>query len=174
MAPSSYQAPMRGDAKAKSGAGQSHKTDIAADPATVRKLIGQKGNEVATISPQDTIGHAVKVLSEKKIGSLVVTDAQGAIKGILSEHNIVRKLAETPGQTLPQKVEENMNTKVQVCSLDDTLVAVLNSMSQGRFRHMPVVEDGKLCGLLSIGDLVNFRLQELEYESLKLKQIIVG
>ena len=92
----------------------------------------------------------------------------------LSERDIVRKLAETPGQTLPQTVAENMTRDVVTCGTQDTLVEVLRSMSEGRFRHMPVVEAGMLKGMVTIGDVVNYRLNELEHEALQLKQLIVG
>ncbi|MEQ3672907.1 MAG: CBS domain-containing protein, partial [Pseudophaeobacter sp.] len=71
-------------------------------------------------------------------------------------------------------VGENMTAKVETCTPSDVLVTVLRRMNEGRFRHMPVVEDGKLCGMLTIGDVVNYRLNELEYEALQLKQMIVG
>jgi CBS domain-containing protein len=114
------------------------------------------------------------MLRDKRIGALLVTDANGHVQGILSERDIVRKLAETPGQTLPQKVEENMTRDLKVCALDDTLIDVLRRMRDGGFRHMPVVEDEDLCGILTIGDVVNYRLKELEQEALQLKQLIVG
>lgn len=101
-------------------------------------------------------------------------DPQGALVGILSERDIVRRLADTPGRTLPQRVEELMTPEVETCSPDESLVVVLRRMNDGRFRHMPVMEEGTLIGLISIGDVVNYRLTALEYEALKLKQLIVG
>ena len=173
--PTSYQAPMRGDASRKKRTfSQSTKSNVAKDTATVRRLLDNKGSSVFTIRPQDTLAHAVQVLREKAIGALLVTDANGGLQGILSERDIVRKLAETPGQTLPKKVEENMTRDLKVCAPDDTLVEVLRRMRDGGFRHMPVVEGGDLCGILTIGDVVNYRLRELEQEALQLKQLIVG
>ena len=116
----------------------------------------------------------VQVLHDKRIGALIVVDDMGALAGILSERDIVRKLAETPGQTLPQTVAENMTKNVVTCSEDDMLIEVLRRMSEGKFRHMPVVNGGKLAGMITIGDVVNSRLNELEYEALQLKQLIVG
>lgn len=153
---------------------QSTNTNVAHETATVRRLLAGKGSSVFSIRPQDTISAAVKLLREKGIGALVVTDVDGNLQGVLSERDIVRKLAETPGQTLPQKVEANMTSELHTCAPDDSLVAVLRRMTEGRFRHMPVVEDGKLCGMVTIGDVVNYRLQELEHEALQLKQLIVG
>lgn len=173
--PASYQAPTRGDAEPKEKTvSQSVSTNLSKDNATVRLLLQNKGEATYAVSPGDTLADAVKVLKEKGIGALVVTDDAGTLQGILSERDIVRKLAETPGQTLPQKVEENMTRAVETCTPDESLVSVLRRMTEGRFRHMPVLDDGKLRGMVTIGDVVNYRLKELEHEALQLKQMIVG
>ena len=173
--PTSYQAPTRGDAKkAKKTVSQSAQTNIKLDAATVAELLKSKGGTVFSVAPGDTIATAVGALRDKKIGALVVTTPEGALAGILSERDIVRKLAETPGQTLPQLVSENMTANVITCSPQDTLVTVLRLMTEGKFRHMPVLSDGKLQGMVTIGDVVTYRLQELEHEALQLKQMIVG
>lgn len=172
--PTSYQAPMRGDKTKKSTFSQSTETNLANETAVVQKLLDGKNRDVFSVSPQQTLGEAVDILKEKRIGALVVTDAGGALVGILSERDIVRKLAETPGQTLPQKVDDVMTKNVQVCAPGDALVSVLRRMIDGRFRHMPVVDNGALCGVITIGDVVHFRLNELEHEALQLKQMIVG
>lgn len=173
--PSSYQAPMRGD---KTGASrtvsQSQQTNMASKTATVQDILDTKNHGVITISASDTLETAVGVLRDKRIGALIVTDNKGAVVGILSERDIVRKLAETPGQTLPQSVEANMTKSVVTCGPNDPLVSVLKQMSDGRFRHMPVVGGGQLLGMITIGDVVTFRLNELEHEALQLKQLIVG
>ncbi|EEE35929.1 CBS domain protein [Rhodobacteraceae bacterium KLH11] len=114
------------------------------------------------------------ILRDKRIGAVVVTDQNGALQGILSERDIVRRMAETPGQTLPQSVADLMTSEVKTCAPDDLLNDVLKTMTDGRFRHMPVLSDGKLRGVITIGDVVHFRLKELEYEALKMKQMIVG
>ena len=172
--PSSYQSPSRGDQAKKTSHSQSVESNISHETATVEQLISKKGGTTYTISSSDTLSTAVSVLRDRRIGALLVTGADGQLEGILSERDIVRKLAETPGQTLPQTVGENMTAKVETCTPSDVLVTVLRRMNEGRFRHMPVVEDGKLCGMLTIGDVVNYRLNELEYEALQLKQMIVG
>ena len=172
--PASYQAPMRRDKMRNKTVSQSTSTNLSKDAVTVRHLLDGKGGDVFSIRPQDTISVAVGILRDKKIGALLVTDQNNALCGILSERDIVRKLAETPGQTLPQRVEENMTKDVVTCAPDDTLIDVLRKMSAGRFRHMPVVDDGTLCGMVTIGDVVNHRLKELEHEALQLKQMIVG
>lgn len=172
--PSSYQSPSRGDQAKKTSHSQSVESNISHETATVEQLISKKGGTTYTISSSDTLSTAVSVLRDRRIGALLVTGTDGQLEGILSERDIVRKLAETPGQTLPQTVGENMTAKVETCTPSDVLVTVLRRMNEGRFRHMPVIEDGKLCGMLTIGDVVNYRLNELEYEALQLKQMIVG
>lgn len=174
--PTSYQAPARGDgAKTPRTVSQSTKTNLRTDTATVAKLLQSKGSgAVFSVRPDDTIATAVTALRDRKIGALVVTDAEGRLAGILSERDIVRKLAETPGQTLPQLVSENMTENVITCAPEDNLVTVLRLMTLGKFRHMPVLDAGRLCGMVTIGDVVTFRLQELEHEALQLKQMIVG
>lgn len=172
--PTSYQAPKRDDAEKARTSSQSASTNLSSTNATVAKLIDAKGNGVFSVKPDDTISDAVTALKDKKIGALVVTDDDGALVGILSERDIVRKLADTPGQTLPQSVSSVMTAKVQTCTRDEQLLSVLKRMTEGRFRHMPVVEDGKLAGMLTIGDAINYRLRELEHEALQMKQLIVG
>ncbi len=171
--PASYQAPKRGDTETKTFS-QSASTNSANETAVVANLLEGKGDAVFSIRPQSTLKDAVMELREKRIGALMVRDASGALVGILSERDIVRKLADTPGETLPKKVEDIMTKSVEVCSPTDTLVSVLRRMTSGHFRHMPVVDGAKLVGMLTIGDVINYRLTELEHEALQLKQLIVG
>ncbi len=174
-APTSYAGPRRDEGKKHPKTySQTATTNQATDFGTVAQLLERKGNNVYSVQPDDIMGKAVDILREKRIGALIVTSARGELKGILSERDIVRKLSETPGQVLKQKVEMLMTRKVQVVSPEDPLVEVLHRMTEGRFRHMPVIEKGKLIGMVTIGDVVNFRLKELEYETIRLKQIIVG
>ena len=171
--PESYRAPPRPTEKART-VSQSVATNLAADTGSVGTLLARKGSSVFAIGRDATLAEAVRVLADKRIGALIVTGADGRLCGILSERDIVRKLAETPGQTLPQKVEDNMTADVKTCTRDDSLVSVLRVMSEGRFRHMPVVDGDTLVGMLTIGDVIQFRLNELEHEQLQLKQMIVG
>lgn len=172
--PTSYRAPNRGDRASTKTMSQSTDTNLARVDATVGDILAKKGNAIFSIRPQDTLGHAVEVLRDKHIGAVVVTDANGALVGILSERDIVRKLADTPGRTLPQKVEEVMTKDVQTISPDETMVSALKIMTNGRFRHVPVVDSSGLIGMITIGDVVNHRLTALEHEALQLKQLIVG
>ncbi|MEO1686490.1 MAG: CBS domain-containing protein, partial [Pseudomonadota bacterium] len=153
---------------------QSAASNLAAGPADVARLLQGKTSGVVSIGPDETLGRAVETLRDRGIGALMVTDAAGALVGILSERDIVRKLADTPGRTLPQQVREVMTAKVETCSPGEPLVAVLRRMTAGKFRHMPVVEGERLIGMVTIGDVVTYRLTELEHESLQLKQLIVG
>ncbi|WP_299949049.1 CBS domain-containing protein [uncultured Ruegeria sp.] len=174
MAPSSYQPPTRGDKAATATRSQSVETNLSHTQSTVAKLLEGKGDAVFSVRPNDTIHSVVDILREKRIGAVVVTDQNGTLQGILSERDIVRRMAETPGQTLPQSVADLMTTQVKTCSPDDYLNDVLKTMTEGRFRHMPVLSDGNLQGVITIGDVVHFRLKELEYEALRMKQMIVG
>ncbi|WP_027246011.1 CBS domain-containing protein [Leisingera daeponensis] len=174
MAPFSYQPPTRGDKAGQQSHSQSAESNLSHGQSTVAKLLEAKGDAIYAIRPNDTVGHAVEALRDKRIGALVVTDQNGALQGILSERDIVRRLAETPGHTLPQLVEDIMTREVKTCKPDDLLIDVAKVMNEGRFRHLPVVKDDRLCGMITVGDVVNFRLQELEYEALRMKQMIVG
>ena len=172
--PTSFQAPRRSDSGHSKEVSQSTESNLSARTGKVKDIIRKKGDDIFSIHPQDTLGNAVQLLSEKRIGALIVTNANGTLLGILSERDIVRKLAETPGRTLPQKVEDVMTSSVEVCTCDEPLIFVLRRMTEGRFRHMPVMEDNRLVGIVTIGDVVNYRLNELEFEALQLKQLIVG
>ncbi|WP_422040450.1 CBS domain-containing protein [Roseibium sp.] len=172
--PSSYQAPSRKDKMQATTHSQSSQTNTTNEAASVRKILASKGQEVFALRPQNTLLEAAEMLRDKRIGALIVKDAAGELQGILSERDIVRRLAETPGETLKQTVGDIMTRNVEVCGPDDPLISLLRKMTEGRFRHMPVVENGAVVGMVTIGDVVNYRLTELEYESLQLKQLIVG
>ncbi|MEM9968542.1 MAG: CBS domain-containing protein [Pseudomonadota bacterium] len=172
--PTSYQAPMRKDKEVTRTHSQNQSSNLQSEIATVAHILAQRDARVIDIKPDDTLGHAVEVLRDERIGALVVTDGTGALYGILSERDIVRKLADTPGRTLPQQVKEVMTDKVETCSPAEALVSTLKRMTAGRFRHMPVVDRKRLVGMITIGDVVNYRLNELEHEALQLKQLIVG
>ncbi|GAB4535654.1 MAG: CBS domain-containing protein [Ruegeria sp.] len=174
MAPSSYQPPTRGDKPESATYSQSVESNLSQTQSTVAKLLEGKGEDVIAVRPNDTIHTVVQILKDKRIGAVVVTDQNGALQGILSERDIVRRMADTPGQTLPQSVQDLMTREVRTCTPDDLLIEVVKTMTEGRFRHMPVLRDGHLCGVITIGDVVQFRLKELEYEALRMKQMIVG
>lgn len=172
--PTSYRAPNRGDQASTRTTSQSTDSNMSVADATVGDLLVKKGNAIFSIRPQDTIGHAVEVLRDKRIGAVVVTDSNGTLVGILSERDIVRKLADTPGRTLPHQVADVMTKDVQTVSPGETLTSALKVMNEGRFRHVPVMDGTSLIGMITIGDVVNNRLTALEHEALQLKQLIVG
>ena len=172
--PATYQAPMRKDQEKSRTHSQSQSSNLKSSTATVAQVLDGKGNAVFSIKPDETLGAAVTLLRDKGVGALLVTDDAGDLVGILSERDIVRKLADTPGQTLPQLVGDVMTKNVETCTRTEPLVSVLKRMTSGRFRHMPVMDAGKLAGMLTIGDVINYRLTELEHEALQLKQLIVG
>ena len=139
---------------------------------TVRTILSLKGREVATILPQATLAEAARLLSEKRIGAVVVTGAGQAVAGILSERDIVRALSKHGAGALAHTVESVMTSEVVTCTPEETIPSLMQRMTAGRFRHVPVVEHGRLAGIVSVGDVVKHRLEEMERESQALKQYI--
>ena len=132
---------------------------------TVATILLAKGQEVITIRPEQTLQEAAAILAGKRIGAIVVIDAAGDLKGILSERDIVRAVAESGAHCLDDKVARHMTGKVVTTTRSSTILATMEQMTAGRFRHVPVMHDGKLEGLISIGDLVKYRIAEIENES---------
>jgi CBS domain-containing protein len=131
---------------------------------TVRAILSRKGNDVATIEPNAPLAAAMKILAERRIGALVITGADQRIVGILSERDIVRTLAERGPKALDEPLADVMTRKVVTCSQSETVCEIMERMSSGKFRHVPVVEQGRLVGIVSIGDIVKSRLEEMERE----------
>ncbi|HXN44065.1 MAG TPA: CBS domain-containing protein [Xanthobacteraceae bacterium] len=140
---------------------------------TVKAILSRKGNNVITIEPTVTLSAAVKILAEHRIGAVVVAGADKQVAGILSERDIVRALAQLGPGALEDAVGQVMTRKVVTCTESDTVAALMERMTQGKFRHLPVVERGKLVGLVSIGDVVKHRLGEMEHESNALREYIL-
>ena len=140
----------------------------------VRQVIAQKELDVVTTRPEASIAEAAALLEEKNIGAVVVTLPDGAISGILSERDIVRGLPVHGGNLLDKKVGDLMTKDVTTCTPEDRIDDVMKLMTSGRFRHLPVVADGRLAGIISIGDVVKNRLRELESETSDLRQYISG
>ena len=139
---------------------------------TVRAILDLKGRDVVTIAPEKTLADAAGLLSENRIGALVVVVGE-RVSGILSERDIVRAVAASGGAALANKVSDKMTGTVVTCGPQDTTAAVMNRMTAGRFRHLPVVDNGRLAGIVSIGDVVKFRLAEIERESSMLRDYIM-
>ena len=139
---------------------------------TVKAILARKGTEVATIAPNATLAAAVLSLSKHRIGALVVTGADHRIVGIISERDIVRTLAENGSQALERPVAEVMTRKVVTCSERDTVAELMERMTAGKFRHVPVVDQGRLAGIVSIGDVVHLRVEEMEHDTAALQDYI--
>ncbi len=127
-----------------------------------------------TVSPDKTVGEAVKLLSEKRIGAVVVSSSGSDAQGILSERDIVREMGRRGARVLDASVVDLMTRELVGCTVQDTADQVLEKMTAGRFRHMPVMEGDKMVGLISIGDVVKARLSELSMEKDALEGMIKG
>jgi CBS domain-containing protein len=139
---------------------------------TVNDILALKGSQVITIEPTATLEAAVEMLAQRRIGALVVTGADCRIVGILSERDIVRVLGEKGTAVLGSPVAEAMTRKVVTCTQGETIAEIMERMTGGKFRHVPVVEQGRLVGIVSIGDVVKARLSELEHEHDALRDYI--
>lgn len=129
---------------------------------------------MVTVAPDTPVSQAVATLAEKKIGCIVVTTDGGALAGILSERDVVRVLAEQGGDVLDEPVSALMTSKVVTCTASQSIADVMEKMTTGRFRHVPVMEEGRLAGMISIGDVVKFRLEETEEEVRQLAAYVAG
>ncbi|GGA80537.1 inosine-5-monophosphate dehydrogenase [Brucella endophytica] len=139
---------------------------------TVRSILESKGRNVISIMPDATLMEAVAILALHRIGAIVVCDGGKAIKGILSERDIVRAIAGEGARALELKVSDLMTSKVHVCRENHTINEVMEIMTVNRFRHLPVERDGCLDGIVSIGDVVKKRIEEVEREAEEIKAYI--
>ena len=130
----------------------------------VAAILKQKGRAVTTAPPSITLLEAAQRLAHKRIGAVVVVDAQGELAGIISERDIIRALSEAGPGCLTQPVSQNMTRQVVTCQETDTLDELMAMMTARRFRHLPVVTDGALVGIISIGDVVKHHIAEVEME----------
>ena len=140
----------------------------------VAAILEAKGADVATISRSETLGTAVADLVRHRVGALVVSPGDGIIEGILSERDVVRCLSEFRGDVLEQPVESVMSSKVHLCTPEDSVDSIMNLMTEARIRHVPVVVDGRLAGIISIGDVVKTRIGELEKDRNELMEYITA
>lgn len=139
---------------------------------TVKAILEEKGGNVWTLGPNENLTQAIKLLAENRIGALVVTNGDRQIVGILSERDIVRCLAKEAAAALDLAVKDAMTPKVSICNESHTINQVMETMTRGRFRHLPVERDGKLIGIISIGDVVKRRIEDAEREADEIKQYI--
>lgn len=141
----------------------------------VQNILGAKSsNKIITITKNQTIDDAVSDLSAHRIGALVVSDDGKTIDGILSERDIIREMGKRGTACLTEKVGKMMTGAVSCCSMKDSAETVLEAMTEGRFRHMPILENGKLVGVISIGDVVKARLEEMASENSAMVDMIRG
>ena len=140
---------------------------------TVGIILAGKGREVTAIEPGASLAAAAHSLAEKRIGAALILGADHRIVGIISERDIVRALAEGGAAALDQPVSRTMTRKVETCSEGEAVSSIMERMTAGKFRHMPVVEQGRLAGIVSIGDIVKHRLQEMERESVAMRDYIM-
>ena len=140
----------------------------------VETILRNKGNWVATIRPDATVGDAVDTLKRERIGAIVVSEDGEGVDGILSERDIVIALAEHGEDLLARSVGEIMTRTVITCDPTDSVGELMAEMTNRRIRHFPVVADGRLCGIVSIGDLVKNRLDEVEFEAQSLRSFIAS
>jgi CBS domain-containing protein len=139
---------------------------------TVSTILVGKGRGIISLPPHKTMHEAAKILADKKIGAVIVTDTGGEIKGILSERDIVRALGKHGADVLDDAVLSHMTSKVVTCLESQTIAEVMELMTRGRFRHLPVLKDGQLIGIISIGDVVKHKIEEAEAESRSLRDYI--
>ncbi|MGH1459747.1 MAG: CBS domain-containing protein [Paracoccaceae bacterium] len=141
----------------------------------VHQILKSKGDDgVVTVTPSTPISEVAQILAERRIGGVVVSKDGTTAEGILSERDIVRSLALRGAVCLTEKASDMMTRGPVTCRRDETSDDVLQRMTTGRFRHMPVVEDGQLVGIVTIGDVVKARLQELAMEKNALEGMIMG
>jgi CBS domain-containing protein len=139
---------------------------------TVNDILRHKGSHVITIEPTATLAAAVRMLVQHRIGALLVTGAEHRIVGIISERDVVRVLDEKGPAVLGAAVAEVMTRRVVTCDRNATIAEIMERITSGRFRHVPVIEHGRLIGIVSIGDVVKARLSELEHEQNALREYI--
>jgi CBS domain-containing protein len=140
---------------------------------TVRSILADKGREVISIEPGASLADAAKLLAEKRIGAALILGAGHRLVGIISERDIVQALALRGAAALDEPVSGTMTRNVETCNESETISSIMARMTAGKFRHVPVVDQSRLVGIVSIGDVVKHRLQEMERESAAMRDYIL-
>jgi CBS domain-containing protein len=140
----------------------------------VAHILKTKGSSVYSVTPETSVADAIRTLSKRRVGALLALRAGRELAGILSERDIVHGLAEHGARLLEMRVDELMTRNVVSCASDDTVEDIMRQMTTRRVRHLPVIDDGALAGMVSIGDVVKSRLEELAAESDALRSYIAG
>ena len=138
----------------------------------VSHILREKGRDVLAISPGATLAEAARVLTKHRIGALIVRDEDGGLSGIISERDVVRAVAEEGASALAFTVASRMTRDVATCAQTDTIEEIMETMTRCRFRHLPVVEEDSVIGIISIGDVVKMRIAEALREAQALKEYI--
>jgi CBS domain-containing protein len=141
---------------------------------TVASILAHKGKKVISGSPSDKLEDIAKILAENRIGAIVIVNSDESVAGIVSERDIVRQIAGQGAAALVQPVSNCMTKKVITCSEDDTVEYVMGIMSTNKFRHLPVVAKGRVQGIISIGDVVQRKIEQTERDAEELKRYIAG
>jgi CBS domain-containing protein len=140
----------------------------------VSAILKGKGRNVLTARPDAKLQDVAKVLAAKKIGAVLVMGRNGCLDGIISERDIIRAIADRGPDCLSEPVSNVMTRAVETCEAGETLDELMGKMTAGRFRHLPVMEDGALIGIVSIGDVVKHHIAEVEFEASALRHYIVA
>jgi CBS domain-containing protein len=140
---------------------------------TVSTILADKGRDVVTIDPGANLAAAAQLLTEKRIGAALILGADLRVVGIISERDIVRALAERGATVLAEPVSQTMTRKVETCNESEPISNIMERMTGGKFRHVPVVDQGRIVGIVSIGDVVKHRLHEMERESAAMREYIL-
>ena len=139
---------------------------------TVKAILDRKGHDVFTLGPNEKLSEAIRLLAEHRVGALVITNGDNKIVGILSERDIVRVFAKEGAASFDLAVRTAMTPKVKICNENHTVNELMEIMTAGRFRHLPVEKDGLLYGIISIGDVVKRRIEDVEREAEEIRAYI--
>ena len=140
----------------------------------VAQIIAEKGASVLTAGANDRITRLLKLLASRNVGAIVICDAAGAVIGIVSERDIVRAFADNGAAVLDMTAADLMTREVVTCSKEDTVIELMSVMTERRIRHLPVIDDGVLAGVISIGDVVKYRLADAESELTGLRDYVMA
>ena len=140
----------------------------------ISDILNTKGTEVIATGPAETVAATARLLNYQRIGAVLVRDAKDNVIGVISERDIIRGIAVNGARALDMEVRELMTREVISCKPTDTISEVMRVMTTRRFRHLPVMEDGALKGMISIGDVVKYRLDETELETRVLRDYVIA
>lgn len=140
----------------------------------VAHILRQKGTSVVTVEPDDSVQTIVDMLARHRIGAVVVVDAHGGIAGIVSERDVVRAMVGDAASVIGKTAKDIMTAKVRTCSPTDSEAELMQMMTESRIRHLPVVANGRVAGMISIGDVVKLRIESMEAEADQMKTYIAS